>query len=177
LVRLSRLTDKRLLDRSELRPPDAGGAEAVPWLVGLLGMALGNLADLFVKQGRLGRAAGAAAQCLVLQRDGHNLYSLEFEFDVCSWLAAALSQPEQAARLSGAAAGVRRLTGAHPFPHEEQEIQRGMEAARRTLGAERARTAWQLGFDMSTDAAIDHALTWLRNLPVAATDSRLIGGS
>ena len=51
-----------------------------------------------------------------------------------------------------------------------------MEATRRALGPQRAHNAWQQGLDMSTEEAIDDALTWLKDLPELTAEARQFGG-
>lgn len=72
--------------------------------------------------------------------------------------AAAQRQWEQAARLLGAAVGVRAAIGATAWPPEAAEAERIASAVRDGLGDERFEAAWASGRDLDVDTAIDLGL-------------------
>jgi tetratricopeptide (TPR) repeat protein len=137
-----------------------------PWRKG---MALGSLGELYVGRDMPGRAAEVMVQCLALERDARNIFSLPFELQTCSRLAVALTQSECALRLAGAVDGIRRRF-ASPSQHEP-DFQKAVDEAHRTLEPDVATAARQQGLAMTTDEAIEYALGWLRELTASTTTS------
>ncbi len=117
-------------------------------------MALGTLGELYLNRGASGRAAEVIAQCLALQREVHNIFTLPFELELCARLAVTLTEPERALRLAGAADGVRRRFGSRSQPQAENDIQRAMEAAERRIDTKVVNAAWQQGQEMTSDEAV-----------------------
>ncbi len=137
-----------------------------PWRKG---MALGSLGERYVKREKSGRAAEVLAQCFVLQRDTHNIFSLPNDLETNARLAVATTQPECALRLAGAASAIRRRFASRS--QAELDIQNAVDQARRALEPEAADAAWQQGLAMTTDEAIDYALGWLRHRTASRTKS------
>jgi len=73
-------------------------------------------------------------------------------------LAAGESRPEDALRLTGAAAAVLEKLGAVASPTTTQLLDRWLESARATLSPERASVAWSEGSQTTLDDAIAEAL-------------------
>jgi hypothetical protein len=75
-----------------------------------------------------------------------------------SALAAAQNQAERAARLFGAAAGLRESMGMPLSPSEQKDQNRDVEAIRAVLGEEAFAAAWLQGRAMKQEQAVRYAL-------------------
>lgn len=139
-----------------------------PWR---MGMALSNLASLHLTREMLGQAVEEVIRCFLLQRDGRNLFLLDFELELASQVASVMGEPGQALRFSAAADRCRSLSGAQAEPDEAEASRHAIEVARGALGAEAAELAWHQGAAMTTAAAIEYALGWLQGVRVAAQGS------
>jgi DNA-binding CsgD family transcriptional regulator len=109
------------------------------------------------------------ARSLGIFRRLGNRYALAAALDASAGLALADSQPLDALRLTGAAAGLRELVRA-PLAPRWQEILEAVviRPATDTAGAQAASTAWAEGRQMPVDAAVRCALEALHVEPAAA---------
>ena len=117
---------------------------------------LGNLANLALHLGRSGEATSLLGEGLRLAQEigsvGEVLQMLE------AAAAVALKRPARAARLLGAAAGLRETAGVS-LQHFEREMHaRTVDAVREKLGDDRFDALWAEGRAMTLDAAVEHAL-------------------
>jgi predicted ATPase/transcriptional regulator with XRE-family HTH domain len=74
-------------------------------------------------------------------------------------VAAARADSERAARLDGAAAGIRATIASQPAPYEEAITRRFIDAIRLVGSQERWHADWREGHELSVDAAVDYALS------------------
>jgi hypothetical protein len=68
--------------------------------------------------------------------------------------------PDRALRLAGAAAAQRRRLGIRrrPSPWWDDLVERSLDSARGQLGRERAETAWEAGWAVDFEQAVEYAL-------------------
>ena len=122
--------------------------------------ALGNLGRLALTRKEYQRATALFEENLALCRDldGRErrvIYALQH----LGVVAAELGQPARAARLFGAADGLRQAARRPLSPRDRAEYDQQLEAVRRALGDGPFATAVAAGQALSIDQAIDYALT------------------
>jgi hypothetical protein len=78
--------------------------------------------------------------------------------EILAAVAAARSDAQRAATLSGAAAAVRERIASCPAPFELAIITRSTESVRRTTDEHRWQLAWEAGHTLSAEAAAAYAL-------------------
>jgi tetratricopeptide (TPR) repeat protein len=124
-----------------------------------LSISLGYLGLLAVEGGNFAFAAAVHRESLQLRWDAEVWEDVAASLSDLAVLAAALERPEQAARLFGAAAGVREETGRSPIPHfpERAVFERAESQARSALGAEAFTTAEAAGRALPREQAISDA--------------------
>ncbi|MFR9731692.1 ATP-binding protein [Saccharopolyspora sp. MS10] len=134
--------------------------------------ALWGCAQIEIIRGASARAETAAKEALRLQRTLDNRLSSAFTIDILAWIAHGLGRDERAARLFGAAAAVWDAVRAAPeffgtfrALHEEHET-----GTRRELGERAYRDAFDRGYEMSPEAAVDYALELKRTTRSAPPD-------
>jgi hypothetical protein len=79
--------------------------------------------------------------------------------DTLAAVAAAHSDSERAARLDGASESIHETIASRPAPFERAISGRFIKASQATVSANRWRSAWAAGHDMSLMEAIDYALS------------------
>ena len=79
--------------------------------------------------------------------------------EILAAVAAARSDSDRAATLSGAAAAIRETIASRPAPYELAIIARFTEPAEKKAGDKRWRRAWEEGRVLSAEAAVAYALT------------------
>lgn len=134
--------------------------------------ALWASAHIEILRGASARAETAAKEALRLQRRLDNRLSSAFTMDILAWIAHGLGRDERAARLFGAASAVWDAVRAAPefyasFRNAHDEHERG---ARQSLGDRAFREAYDRGYQMSAEAAVDYALELKRATRSVAPD-------
>ncbi|WP_243793426.1 LuxR C-terminal-related transcriptional regulator [Saccharopolyspora gloriosae] len=134
--------------------------------------ALWASAHIEILRGASARAETAAKEALRLQRSLDNRLASAFTIDILAWIAHGLGRDERAARLFGAASAVWDAVRAAPefygrFRTTHDEYEHG---ARRALGDRAYREAFDRGYEMSPDAAVDYALELKRTTRSVAPD-------
>jgi tetratricopeptide (TPR) repeat protein len=74
-------------------------------------------------------------------------------------VAAAHADSERAARLDGSSEGIQETIASRPAPFERAISGRFIKTAEAALGADRWRSAWDAGHDLTLEEAIDYALS------------------
>jgi len=82
---------------------------------------------------------------------------LAASLDLLGGIACDKSQPERAARLLGAADGLREAIGTHVPPSRRGERERDLARTRAALGSARFATAWEAGRTMHPDKLVAYA--------------------
>ena len=101
-------------------------------------------------------AAALNAESLVLCRELRTSWGTADCLDGLGWLAAAQGQPRRAARLCGAAAGLRDTVGLSPIVRDEYE--RNLAAVRSGLTDKGFAAAWAQGQALTLEDAVREAL-------------------
>jgi non-specific serine/threonine protein kinase len=123
---------------------------------------LSNLGEVARDQGDHAAAAAYYREGLaiwVVLRDRWNSTS---SLDGVAMLALDRGQPEQAARLFGAAAGLREAAGAALPANERVDNERFVDSARLALGDQAFAAAWEAGRSLPLEGALAEALALLR---------------
>jgi predicted ATPase/class 3 adenylate cyclase len=107
-------------------------------------------------QGHLGEARALYEESLEIFRELGAKGGIAQDLEELAAVAAAQAQPERAARLLGAAEGLRDAIGGPPPDRAKHE--RSVAAVRAALGEEAFAAAWAEGRVMPLDAAIEYAL-------------------
>jgi predicted ATPase/DNA-binding SARP family transcriptional activator len=116
---------------------------------------LGNVAE---KQGDYATARDYQERSLALCREIGNRLSIAYGLEGFAVLASTQEQPEQAARLWGAAEALREEIGVPLPPNEHEEYDRQVSQVRAALGAKAFAAAWMEGRAMSWEQAAEYAL-------------------
>jgi predicted ATPase/class 3 adenylate cyclase/uncharacterized protein HemY len=125
---------------------------------GGIATALGSLGRMAHDQGDYGAARALLEEGLAIFRAlGHKL-GIAQNLEGLAALAVAQAHSERAARLFGAAEGLREATGAPLPPADRAEHDRPVAAVRTALGEEAFASAWAEGRAMSLEAVIQYAL-------------------
>jgi tetratricopeptide (TPR) repeat protein len=119
-----------------------------------------GLAYVALQRGQLERAAALCPEALLISRERRNSGGIGASLAACAALAAARGQPERAARLYGSAAAltVGNLGGRHRLPHDQAVQERHINILHTQLDEATFNAAWQAGFALTLDQAIDLAL-------------------
>ncbi len=91
------------------------------------------------------------------QKLGHRS-AVAHQLESFAFIARAQDQAERAARLFGAAAGLRARIGVPMSPQEQVEYDRELAAARARLGPDTFAAQWAAGQALTMEAAIDYAV-------------------
>ena len=126
---------------------------------GLIGLVLNNLGLALLESGDSNRAMELLEESLTTQQtlgDKYNLHGVLLSFASAS---AAGGKPMRAARLVGAAQGIREATGIHLLDIEHHAlVERFLGAVRSQLEAEVWEEAWEKGRAMTLEEAVSYAL-------------------
>jgi hypothetical protein len=118
---------------------------------------LGNLGELAIERGDLGRARQLLRESLAGLRPLGDRSSLLQAIERVAGLAAADGEVVRAARLAGAAHARRQELGEPLGPAEAAIFDRRLASARAALSAEQLAEAWESGAALSLDEALDEA--------------------
>ncbi|MGX1757933.1 ATP-binding protein [Streptomyces lydicus] len=105
-------------------------------------------------------AEAAAREALNLRRRVSAKFLMAFAFEVLSWVSERQARHVRAATLSGAAAAMWRTVGTSPdYFHPVGVVHRKhIGRVRAAMGDDRYHTAFQRGYDLSEEAAVDYVL-------------------
>ncbi|MFJ7899463.1 ATP-binding protein [Streptomyces sp. NPDC096198] len=108
----------------------------------------------------LARAEAAAHEALSLRRRVSAQFLMAFAFEILAWVSERQGHHVRAATLSGAAAAMWRTVGTSPdYFHPVVAVhQQHIGMIRAALGDDRYDTAFQRGYDLPEQAAVDYAL-------------------
>ena len=118
-----------------------------------------NLGDLGLKLGDRAQARNALRESLGLRQEIGEIGGVAETLEGFARLSVLENQAREAARLFGAASGMREAVGAPLAPVNRFEIDHGVEAARQALGDDAYLDAWRAGSSLSTEQAVALALT------------------
>jgi predicted ATPase len=121
---------------------------------------LADLGNLARDEGGEKKSRSHYAESMKLFRELGQKRGMARLLDCLACSAALQSQPERALRLAGSAAAMRRVLGA-PLPVAEQmRLEKTLDLARQSISPAKAAAAWMDGWTMSTDKAIQEALSF-----------------
>jgi tetratricopeptide (TPR) repeat protein len=121
---------------------------------------LADLGNLARDEGDEKKSRSHYAESMKLFRELGQKRGMARLLDCLACSAALQSQPERALRLAGSAAAMRRVLGA-PLPVAEQmRLEKTLDLARQSISPAKAAAAWMDGWTMSTDKAIQEALSF-----------------
>src|SRR5262249_27791186 len=120
---------------------------------------LGNLGNMARKQGDYAAARPLYNQSLALKRQMGDISGTPSALETLAEITARQGQPERAARLLGAAEGLREAAGAPLPPYEQAPFDKLIQELRAALGEERLMAARQAGRSLSWEEAIEYAMT------------------
>jgi tetratricopeptide (TPR) repeat protein len=123
-----------------------------------IAMTLGNLGLLAFAQGDYARARALQEDALALWPFITNKPWLARGVEHFALIAAATNEPERAARLFGAAAGLRARLGSTLPPNDQEFNERYIAQAQEQISADVFAAAWAEGEAMALEEAIDYAL-------------------
>ncbi|MCZ1005944.1 ATP-binding protein [Streptomyces lydicus] len=105
-------------------------------------------------------AEAAAREALNLRRRVSAKFLMAFAFEILSWVSERQARHVRAATLSGAAAAMWRTVGTSPdYFHPVGVVHRQhIGRVRAAMGDDRYHTAFQRGYDLSEEAAVDYVL-------------------
>ena len=109
---------------------------------------------LAVLRGRPDDARALLEEALDLSLAARSTQLVAGSLSACAWLAFAEGAPERAARLEGAAEGVRRRAGMLTWPHLRQVEAELLAKVRQRLGAGRFDQAFSAGFGLTQQEAV-----------------------
>ena len=124
------------------------------------GLALHELARIAAARGDEVQTARLLGESLALSREAGNRGIIGAGLEATAGLLAS-NRPSQAARLLGAAAGVRETISSPLRPSERAEHERTVEATRTALGEQAFGEAWEEGRHMDLENAVDLTTTLL----------------
>jgi predicted ATPase/class 3 adenylate cyclase len=135
---------------------------------------LGNLGEVVRDQGDFAGASAYYRESLHLWHQLKDRWNLTATLDGMAGLAISTGQPERAARLLGAAAGLRDAVKAILPANERADHEKNVAAIRDTLGDAALDEAWDLGRALTLDDAVAEALALADELvetsPATETD-------
>jgi predicted ATPase/DNA-binding SARP family transcriptional activator len=119
-----------------------------------------GLAYVALQRGHVERAAALCLESLLTNRERWDSVGIGACLAAFAALAIARGQPERAARLYGSAAArlVGNVGGRHRYPHDQAEQERHINMLRAQLDAATFKDAWQTGYPLTLDQAIEYAL-------------------
>ena len=121
-------------------------------------MSLNRLGFMARDQGDYGAAWVLFEESLAIFRELGNKLGIAQNLEGLAAVAVAQAQSERAARLFGAAEGLREVIGA-PLPSADRaEHDRSVAAVRTALGEEAFAAAWAEGRAISLEQAVEYAL-------------------
>jgi non-specific serine/threonine protein kinase len=141
-------------------------------------LALSSLAeDALIHARDVPAAAAFSRQALLVHQASQSRpsrFSAEL-LELCARIAVARALPEMAARLFGAAAGIRALIST-PVPANERPLQERAHAdARQPLGEQAWQHSWSAGFALRLDEALTYAIEALDAPPAPEPDTPSAG--
>lgn len=119
---------------------------------------LTSLAEVALDQGDVAFAHPMLVEGLSIYRGLGERRSIAFLLENFARAAALQGQATRALQLAGAASALRQAIGAPLSETEQANLEHHLEQARAALGSESAQVAWDQGFLLSQDAAIQLAL-------------------
>src|SRR5207249_753697 len=117
-----------------------------------------NLAFVVQSQGDSGAARALFEESLAISQEHGYKPRIVENLEGLAAVAVAQGQAERAARLAGAAEGLREAMGAPLPPADRAEHERSVGAARTALGEAAFASAWAEGRTLSLEAAVAFAL-------------------
>jgi hypothetical protein len=150
-------------EAGDLRAARAGyesalGAARVAGHLGFVGMAERGLGDLALREGDLEQAAARYVEDLALQRRMGRRQGVAQDLVGLSAVAVARGEPARAARLLGAAEGLREAAGVALDAAERVTHDRTAAAARAALGEDAFAAAQTSGEELTLEGAVAEAL-------------------
>ena len=119
---------------------------------------LSNLGNVAYQQGDYARALALHGESLRLSRDIGARDLMAAGLECLAWVAASHQRLRQAARLGGAAEGLRQALGVPLWPEERAGHERALQAMRATLGEEAFAAIWASGVALAPEQAVAEAL-------------------
>ena len=119
---------------------------------------LTNLAHLAYQRGDWDVSADRYRQALAHWRDLHDAHNAAMALEGLAWAVSAQQHAASAARLFGAAQGLRELVGTALLPHWQAEHDRARAATQTVLGVEPFAAAWAEGRAMTAEQAFGFGL-------------------
>jgi predicted ATPase len=120
--------------------------------------ALNHLAPILLHQGEADKARALLEESLTIWRDLEDRHGNIWNLERLAEVAVAQSQPARAARLWGAAEGMREKLGVPLPPPERQRCERPLAAARAQLSTTEWEAAWREGRRMPFEQALQYAV-------------------
>jgi tetratricopeptide (TPR) repeat protein len=117
-----------------------------------------TIAHAALVQGDVAEADRLAREALMTASTQHERQGIADGLYTLAGIAAARSNPERAATLTGAAAAVRETIAARPGPFDLAIPGRLLESAERSTNAGQWHRAWQAGHALQLEAAVARAL-------------------
>ncbi len=117
-----------------------------------------HLGIVACSQDDYGSARALHEESLTIEWELGNKVAIANSLEAFASLAKAVDQPERAARLWGSAQALRQALGSPLPPHEREEYEYNLAAAREALGEEAFEAAWAEGQAMPLEQAVAHAL-------------------
>jgi len=134
---------------------------------------LGNQAYIAVSAADYASGAALSRASLRLYREVGDAWALIRYLPVLAGATFGLGQPEQAARLFGAAAALREQLGTRLPPIVQSTHDRAVAAVAEVLGPAPFAAAWAAGQTLTLDAATDEALAEVALAPATATIGKI----
>lgn len=117
-----------------------------------------TLAEALIQLGETGRARSLLNESLQIKWKMADLDLIAWDLEAFGEIAIAEGEHARAARLLGAAHGLRESTGTRLMPLARARADRAIYAARAALGETQLAAAWAEGRHMTIDQACDYAL-------------------
>ena len=117
------------------------------------------IAHTALAESHIERADGLARDALTGFARQRERIGVAEALDTLAAVAAARRDSERAARLDGASASIHETIASRPAPFERAISGRFIKASQVAMGANRWRSAWEAGHDLSVEEAIDYALS------------------
>jgi len=117
------------------------------------------IAHVALAEGDVERADGLARDALTGFATQRERIGVAESLDTLSAVAAARADSERAARLDGACESIHETIASRPAPFERAITGRFIRASQAAVDANRWRSGWEAGHDMSLEEAIDYALS------------------
>jgi len=119
---------------------------------------LSNLGNVAHQQGDYARALALHEESLRLSRDIGTRDLVAAGLECLAWVAALQQRLRRAARLGGAAEGLRQALGVQLWPEERAGHERALQAMRVALGEEVFAAVWASGAALALEQAVAEAL-------------------